>query len=149
MPEHTEELERMRADVHAAREQVASALGEMRSRVTAPIDAARSWLDVPALIRHNPLASVAAAVGLGVFIAATGADEKAATAAADSARDAAAATARAIRETPAHASAAREQIGDLLSRTAASLALAFISHLRDDTAATPVKAASPSPVQPS
>ncbi|MEP6990157.1 MAG: hypothetical protein ABJA80_04435 [bacterium] len=125
------EIESARSDVERSRVQVTETLAELEERVTAPVAAVRERLDVGALVQGHPWTSLAVAMSAGALVAATGADERVAVAAARAAHDASHATLDAARSAPSKTMGAVSAAADAI---AVKLALAFI---RSITAAEP------------
>jgi hypothetical protein len=70
-----------RDDIQRTRAQLADTLAELSDRVTSPINAAKEKLNVMELVRNHPWPAIAVAVGAGAFVAASGSDVRAASAA--------------------------------------------------------------------
>ena len=87
------EVESAQGGVLRSRAQLADTLALVRERVTEPVHAVRQKLDVADAIQRNPWPALAIALGAGAFVAASGADTRAAGAAADAARQGAQAAA--------------------------------------------------------
>ena len=83
------EIAAARDDVQRARDQISDTIAELQDRVTAPVQAVKQRLDVGRVVREHPWAALAVAIGAGVLVASTGADERAAEIAAEQARQAA------------------------------------------------------------
>ncbi|HEX5972452.1 MAG TPA: hypothetical protein VFY85_11035 [Gemmatimonadaceae bacterium] len=93
-----------REELAAVRSRMSDTVAEIEARVTAPVEMARERvgavkdrLDVVELIRNHPWPALAVALGAGVAVAASGADRKAASAAADASRIAAKKGAEAVK----------------------------------------------------
>lgn len=138
MPESAE-ITTARTRVAATRAQLADTLGELESRVTAPVLTVRDKLDVVQTVRDNPWIALAAALGTGAAIAASGADRRAASAAVQTAKDVAAKGADVARETPSRTHAA---VTGALDAFAARLAVSLITRLREDHAPSSAPSAS-------
>ncbi|HET9011336.1 MAG TPA: hypothetical protein VFN38_05940, partial [Gemmatimonadaceae bacterium] len=67
-----------RDDVQRARDQIADTIAEIEARVTAPVRAVGQRLDAGRAVREHPWAALAVALGAGVAVAVSGADERAA-----------------------------------------------------------------------
>jgi hypothetical protein len=139
-----------RNEVTRVRDRMTDTAAELEQRLMAPVDAVKDKLDVVQLVRSHPWPSLAVALGAGVTVAVSGADRKAASAAADATRTAAKKTARAAKagarsvksaaadaadstaDTARHApSRARGAIVGALDSLAARAALALIEKLRE------------------
>jgi hydroxyethylthiazole kinase-like sugar kinase family protein len=142
----TNEIDAAHDDVVRSRAQMADTVAQIEARVTGQMDAVKAKLDVVQMIRDNPWTALAIATGIGAAVSATGADTKAASAAAanarlaasataDKARQAAAATIEAAKGAPAQAHGALTGASRGMSRyidtLAGSMVLGLISRLRD------------------
>jgi len=132
------EIAAARDDVQRARDQISDTIAELEERVTAPVQAVKQRLDVGRLVRENPWTALAIAVGAGVLVASTGADERAAELAAEQARQAAAkareagaAGLRLASETP---SRSRQALGGVVDALGAKLAISIVDALREPPA---------------
>ncbi|MDQ6635114.1 MAG: hypothetical protein M3Z10_10220 [Gemmatimonadota bacterium] len=132
----------MTADVAAAREEVArtrahisDTIDEIGTRITAPVHAVKDRLDIVQLVRDHPWPALAAAIGAGVLVSASGADAKAASIAKAKAVDAGAATVRAARGLPDNARGAAHgaarAAGSYVDGLAGTLLLAVIRRLSE------------------
>lgn len=129
------EIAAARDDVQRARDQISDTIAELEERVTAPVQAVRQRLDVGGAVREHPWAALAVAVGAGVLVASTGADERAAGIAAEQARQAArkareggAAGLRLASEAP---SRSRQALGGVVDALGARLAISIVEALRE------------------
>ena len=137
------EIEAARSDVLRSRAQVADTLATLRERVTEPVDVVRRKLDVADAVRRNPWSALAIAMGAGALLAATGADKRAAAAAAVAARQGALGAARLAQQTAeATGDAARQAPGRTrealivaAEAIATRLAISLIGSFRDDSGA--------------
>jgi hypothetical protein len=137
-----------RAEVDRTRAQMSDTLSEIESLIGGRVQAVQSRLNVVQLVRDNPWPALAAAVSVGVAIGATGADAKAAKAAAVAARDAGAtavnATAKAARQAPARASGAVHGATGALWRhldtIAEALLLGIVDRLQEPATTPPPEA---------
>jgi hypothetical protein len=129
-------------DVAAAREEVArtranisDTIDEIEMRFTAPVNAVKARLDVVQLVRDHPWPALAAAIGAGVLVSASGADAKAARIVKTKAADAGAATVRAARGLPDNAReavrGASRAAGSYADGLAGTLLLTIIRRLRE------------------
>lgn len=135
------EIESARSEVLRSRAQVADTLATLREHVTEPVHVVRRKLDVADAVQRNPWPALAIALGAGAFFAASGADTRAATAAAQGVRQgldgaahlaqqAAAATAEAARQAPGRT---REALAIAADAIATRLALSFIRSLGENS----------------
>jgi hypothetical protein len=110
-------------------------LSEIDSLITGRVEAVQARFDVVQLVRDHPWPALAAAVGVGVAVGATGAEAKAARAAAGAARQAGStavnATAKAARQAPARASGAVHGATGALWRHLDTLAEALLLGIVD------------------
>jgi hypothetical protein len=127
-----------RDDVQRARNQITDTISEIEARVTAPVRAVTRRLDVGRVIQEHPWAALATAVGVGVVVATSGADGRAASLATDAARKGAekakeggVAGARLAREAP---SRSRQALTSIVDAIGAKVALTVIDALREPTA---------------
>jgi hypothetical protein len=141
-------------DVAAAREEVAhtrtqisNTIDEIETRITAPVHAVKARLDVVQLVRDHPWPALAAAIGAGVLVSASGADAKAAAIAKAKAADASMAAVRVARGLPDNArEAARgatRAAGTYADGLAGTLLLALIRRLREPVPAPAPQAPAP------
>ena len=77
MSEMTEDVQR---DIALTRERMSETIAELDSRISDRVAAVKEKLDVGQLVQEHPWAALAVAVGVGVLLAGTGADERAARA---------------------------------------------------------------------
>ena len=128
-----------RHDVHHAREQITDTITELEYLLTTPVRAVKDRLDVTRVVQDNPWTALAVATALGAAIAASGADARTASLAADAARQGTAkamdlakeggsAGARLAREAP---SKARTAIGAAVDAIGVRLALKLVDALRE------------------
>ena len=129
-----------RDDVQRARTQISDTISEIEARVTAPVRAVTNRLDVGRVIQEHPWAAIATAVGVGALVAATGADRRAASVAADAARKGAekareggAASVRLAQEAP---SRSRLALGSVVDAIGARVAITIVNALREPSEAT-------------
>jgi hypothetical protein len=122
------EINAARHDVHHARENLSNTIHELEQRITAPVNAARERLDVPGAIQQHPWIALAAALGAGAAVAASGADRRAAAVAVEKARQGGAAGVRAAREAP---SRGRQALNGAIGAIGARLATTLIEALRE------------------
>jgi ElaB/YqjD/DUF883 family membrane-anchored ribosome-binding protein len=129
-----------RDDVQRARTQISDTISEIEARVTAPVRAVTNRLDVGRVIQEHPWAAIATAVGVGALVAATGADRRAASVAADAARKGAekareggAASMRLAQEAP---SRSRLALGSVVDAIGARVAITIVNALREPSEAT-------------
>lgn len=129
------EIAAARDDVQRARDQISDTIAELEDRVTAPVHAVRQRLDVGRAVREHPWAALAVAVGAGLLVSSTGADERAAEIAAEQARQAAlkareagAAGLRLASEAPSRSRAALTGVVDVIG---AKLAISIVNALRE------------------
>jgi ElaB/YqjD/DUF883 family membrane-anchored ribosome-binding protein len=122
-------------EVARTRAQISHTIDEIETRITAPVEAVKARLDVVHLVRDHPWAALAAAIGAGVLVSASGADAKAASIAKAKATDAAAAAARAARDLPRNARGAAHgatrAASSYVDGLAGTLLLALIRRLRE------------------
>jgi hypothetical protein len=123
-----------RDDVRRARDQISGTIVEIEERITAPAKALTRTLDVGRAVQDHPWAALALAVGAGFAVATTGADGRAAEAAAEAARQGAdrakqggTAGLRLVREVPVRSRGAVSSAVDALG---AKLVLALVDALR-------------------
>lgn len=139
------EITATRDELARVRHRMSDTAAELGDRLMAPVETAKEKLgtvkeklDVVQLVRDHPWPSLAVALGAGVAVAATGADRKAASAAADVSRTAARRTADAakagVRSVKSGASAAATSTADT-ARTAPSRARGAIVGALDSLAA--------------
>jgi hypothetical protein len=132
------------ADVAAAREEVArtrayisDTIEEIETRIAAPVVAVKERLDIVQLVRNHPWPALAAAIGAGVLVSASGADAKAASIAKATAADASAAAVRAARGLPdtarGAAHGAARAASSYVDGLAGTLLLAVIRRLGEPT----------------
>jgi len=151
------EIAAAREEIVATRSRMSDTAAEIEARVSDRVDAVKERvgavkdrIDVVQQVRDHPWSSLAIALGAGVAVAATGADRRAATAAADASRTAAKRSADALKsgarslksaaadavdtgaERARHApSRTRSAIVGALDSLAAKLAVSLIEHLRE------------------
>ncbi|CAA9356294.1 MAG: hypothetical protein AVDCRST_MAG11-3831, partial [uncultured Gemmatimonadaceae bacterium] len=77
-----DEMMEVRGDIAESRARVADTLAELEARVSGTADAVRRKLNPLEAARDYPWVALAAAAGAGIALSATGADRRAATAAA-------------------------------------------------------------------
>lgn len=132
------EIAAARDDVQRARDQLSDTIAELEARVTAPVQAVKQRLDVGRIVREHPWTALAAAVGAGVLVASTGADERAAGIAAEQARQAAAkareAGAAGLRLASEAPSRSRQALGGVVDALGARLAISIVDALRETPA---------------
>lgn len=130
-----------RDDVQRARDQISDTIAEIEARVTAPVRAVKQRLDVGRLIQEHPWAALTTAAAVGVIVAASEADKRAASLAADGARKAAekarqggVAGARLARGAP---SKSRMALTAMIDGIGAKVAGTIIGALREPAGARP------------
>ena len=69
-----------RLEVEAARERMSETVGEIEAHLVERVDVVKRRMDIGALIREHPWPALAAALGAGVLLGASGADARAAKA---------------------------------------------------------------------
>jgi hypothetical protein len=147
------------ADVTAAREevvrtraQISDTIEEIETRLTAPVKAVKNRLDVVQLVRDHPWPAIAAAIGAGVLVSASGADVKAARLAKAKAADAGAAAVRAARGLPDNARGAAHgaarAAGSYVDGLAGTLLLALFRRLGEPASAPAPAAPTPAAEPP-
>ena len=94
----SESIADARLEVVAARERVSETVGELEAQVAERVDAVKRRADIGTLIRDHPWPALAVALGAGVLLSATGADERAARATARGTKRAARATVDATKQ---------------------------------------------------
>jgi hypothetical protein len=77
MSETTADVQR---DIAATRERISETIAELDARITERVTVVKERLDVMQLVEDHPWPALAVAVGIGVLLAGTGADAKAARA---------------------------------------------------------------------
>jgi ElaB/YqjD/DUF883 family membrane-anchored ribosome-binding protein len=129
-----------RDDVQRSRDQISETIAEIEARVTAPVRAVKQRLDVGRVIEDHPWAALSTAVAVGVAVAASQADRRAAALAADAARKGAekareggAAGVRMAREAP---SKSRNALAALVDGIGAKVAVSLIGALRESRTAS-------------
>ena len=137
------EIDATREQLAAVRERMSDTAAEIEAMVTDRVDAVKERVNVVQVIRDHPWSSLVVALGAGVAVAATGADRKAASAAADASRNAArvgadtvksaskralSATAETARTAP---SRTRGAVVGALDSLAAKMAMTLIEKLRE------------------
>jgi hypothetical protein len=142
VPDHTDpspDISAARDDVQRARARISDTVAELEARVTAPVRAVKERLDVGRAIQDHPWAALTTAVAVGVIVAASRADRRAAALAAEAARAGAAkareggaAGVRMAREAP---SRSRSAIASMIDSIGASVAVSVIDALRRPSAA--------------
>ena len=90
MSERTTDVQR---DIALTRERISETIAELDTRISDRISVVTERLDLRQLVEDHPWAALGVAVGLGVLLAGTGADAKAARAAVRAAKSAPGATA--------------------------------------------------------
>jgi hypothetical protein len=90
MSERTADVQR---DIALTRERMSETIAELDTRISRRVEAVKEKLDVMQLAQEHPWPALAIAVGLGVLLAGTGADAKAARATVRAAKAAPGATA--------------------------------------------------------
>jgi hypothetical protein len=138
VPDHTDlspDLSAARDDVQRSRDQISGTIAEIEARVTAPVRAVRRRLDVGGMIQDHPWAALTTAVTLGVVVAASQADRRAASLAAEAARKGAekareggVAGVRLAREAP---SKSRSALTSMMDAIGAKVAATVIGALRE------------------
>lgn len=132
------EITATRDELTRVRDRMSDTVAELEDRLMAPVEAAKSKLDVVQLVRDHPWSALAVALGAGVAVDASGADRKVASAAADATRSAANRTADAakagVRSLQSAVSTAAESTADT-ARTAPSRARGAIVGALDSLAA--------------
>ena len=135
-----------REEVARTRAHISDTIDELETRITAPVNAVKARLDVVQLVRDHPWPALAAAIGAGVLVSASGADAKAASIAKAKAADAGAAAVRAARGLPDNARGAAQgaarAAGSYVDGLAGTLLLAFIRRLGEPAPASASSAAS-------
>ncbi len=134
------DLDAARNDVQRTRAQLADTLSQLSDRVTSPINAAKEKLNVMELVRNHPWPALAVAMGAGAFVAASGSDVRAASAAVtagqaglEGASHLAQSAVDAARSAPARS---RHALGDAADALAAKCFIALIASFRDDANAS-------------
>ena len=92
MPDHADlspDIAMARDDVQRARSQISDTVAELEARVTAPVRAVTQRLDVGRVIQDHPWAALTTAAAVGAIVAASQADRRAASLAAEAGRKAA------------------------------------------------------------
>lgn len=127
-----------RDDVQRARGQISDTIAEIEARVTAPVRAVKQRLDVGRVIQDHPWAALTTAAAVGAIVAASQADRRAASLAAEAARTAAekarqggVASVRLAREAPSRSRTALTSIVDVIG---AKVATTIIGALRERAA---------------
>jgi hypothetical protein len=85
MAESTTDVQR---DIALTRERMSETIAELEARISDRADAVRGRLDLKQLVEDHPWPALAVALGLGVLLAGTGADAKAARATVQAAKGA-------------------------------------------------------------
>jgi ElaB/YqjD/DUF883 family membrane-anchored ribosome-binding protein len=142
VPDHADtspDISAARDDVQRARTRISDTIAEIEARVTAPVRAVKQRLDVGQAIQDHPWAALTTAVAVGAIVAASQADRRAASLAADAARKGAekareggVAGVRMAREAP---SRSRSALAGMFDSLGASVALTVINALRRPSAA--------------
>jgi ElaB/YqjD/DUF883 family membrane-anchored ribosome-binding protein len=124
-----------RDDVQRTRAQISDTVAEIEARVTAPVRAVKQRLDVGRMVQDHPWAALTTAAALGAIVAASQADRRAASLAAEGARKAAekakaggVAGVRLAREAP---SRSRSALTSMMDAIGAKVALTIIGALRE------------------
>ena len=142
MPDHADispdispDISAARDDVQRSRDQISDTIAEIEARVTAPVRAVTQRLDVGRMIQDHPWAALTTAAALGAIVAASQADRRAASLAADAARKGAekareggAAGVRMAREAP---SRSRTALTSMVDAIGARVATTIIGALRE------------------
>jgi len=126
LPDHSG-IAAARDDVQRARDRIHDTVAELEERVATPVRAVKQRLDVGEMVQAHPWAALAVALGAGAVVAASGADERAATVVVQKAKQGGAASVRTVRAAPAKSRGALSGAMDALG---ARLALAVIEGLR-------------------
>ena len=111
MSEERSRVEEVERSMDATRGRMAATVAELDEAVAARVDAAKERVDVRRLIVDHPWPSLLFALGAGILLARSGADERAARAAADAARRAPSATKRRAKRAAAAARDAARRRG--------------------------------------
>ena len=129
------DLSTARDDVQRTRAQISDTVAEIEARVTAPVRAVKQRLDVGRMVQDHPWAALTTAAALGAIVAASQADRRAASLAAEGARKAAekakeggVAGVRLAREAP---SRSRSALTSMVDAIGAKVALTVIGALRE------------------
>lgn len=122
------EVTAARADVARARTQISDTITEITDRLSAPVRTVKAKLNVAQAVNDHPWIAVTAAVGVGVLLATSGADERAATAVASTAKQVGTSGVRLAMDAP---SKTRMAVGTMVDSAAAKLALSLIGSLRE------------------
>lgn len=101
-----------RRDVEVRRERVSETVGEIEAHVAERVDGFKRRTDVGALIRSHPWPALAVALGAGVLLGASGADERAAKATARGTKRAARASVDATKQLAGKLQRRNEEPGD-------------------------------------
>lgn len=125
------EIDAARQDVRRTRARLSQTITDLEDTVGGQVAAVKQRLDVVQLVKDNPVVAIAAAMGVGAFIAASGADGRVASAAVRTSRQATAAGMQAAREAPSRSGTALRAALDSL---AVKLALSLIDALRQQPA---------------
>ena len=137
------EIAAAREQLAAVRDRMSDTAADIEALVSDRVDAVKERVNVVQMIRDNPWPSLAVALGAGVAIAASGADRKAVTAAAEVSRNAARSGAAAVTSASRRAATAtaetartapsrtRGAIVGALDSLAAKLAVSLIEKLRE------------------
>ena len=138
MPDHAAtapDLSTAREDVQRARAQISETVAEIEARVSAPVRAVKQRLDVGRLIQEHPWAALTTAAAMGAAVAASNADQRAASLAAgaarkgaEKAREGGVAGVRLAREAP---SKSRSALAALVDGIGAKVAVTLIDALRE------------------
>jgi|SRR5688500_19027460 len=94
MSEESSRIEEVERSMEATRGRMAATVAELDEAVSARVDAVKENIDLRRLVVEHPWPSLFLALGAGILLARSGADERAAHAAADAARRAPSATRR-------------------------------------------------------
>jgi len=122
------EINAARHDVHHARAKLSDTITELENRLTAPVKAVRERVDVGSAVQRHPWIAIAAAVGAGAAVAASGVDKRAAAVAVEKAKQGGAAGVRAAKEAP---SRGRRALDGAIGAIGAKLAMTLIEALRE------------------
>lgn len=137
------EIAATREQLAAVRDRMSDTAADIEALVSDRVEAVKDRVNLVQVIRDHPWPSLAVALGAGVTIAASGADRKAASAAAEASRNAATATAETVKSASKRAAAAtaetartapsrtRGAIVGALDSLAAKLAVSLIEKLRE------------------
>lgn len=122
------EVTAARADIARARTQISNTITEITDRFAAPVRTVKAKVNVAQAVNDHPWIAVTAALGAGVLLATSGADERAATAVASTAKQVGTSGVRLAKEAP---SKTRMAVSAMVDSVAAKLAKSLIGSLRD------------------